>query len=153
MVEAWRITKARFARTAFTGEGARLYGGRWTSAGRRAVYVSATASLATLEIAVHLGSTAALDSYVMFPVVIPDGLIITLDAKRLPRDWRKYPAPAALQRLGDEWLEAGDSPVLKVPSAVVPAESNYLLNVGHPKFKRIIIGKATAHSLDPRLVR
>ena len=151
MADAWRIVKARHASTAFSGEGARLYGGRWTSKGRRAVYVSSTASLATLEIVVHVESPALLSSYSLIPVGIPGRLIHRLDPTLLPAGWESFPAPASLQRLGDAWLDNRRSPALAIPSAIVPSELNYLLNPEHADFSKLTIGKSQPYKLDPRL--
>jgi RES domain-containing protein len=153
VAEAWRIVKARHAHSAFSGEGARLYGGRWTSRGRRAVYTSASAALAILEVLVHLEAPALLAAYMLVPVGIPDDLIQRLDPATLPSDWREYPAPARLQELGDAWLDAGVSPALQVPSAIVPAEFNFLLHPAHPEFARILLGEPRPYTFDPRLLR
>ena len=152
MVAAWRIVKARYAATAFDGEGARRAGGRWTSVGRRAVYVSGTAALAALEVVAHLDSTAPLAAWSLIRVQIPDRLIEAVDATTLPRGWRRYPAPAALRALGDAWLDAGRSAALRVPSALVPVEVNFLLNPRHPDFRLIRIGAPQAFPIDPRLL-
>ena len=153
MVEAWRIVKTKHAAGAFSGEGARLYGGRWTSEGRRAVYTSATVSLATLEIIVWLETATPLAAYSLFRVTIPESLITTLDRGRLPRDWASYPAPPVLQALGDAWLDRGRTPALRVPSAIVPSEFNYVLAPEHPEFRRIRVGPVKPYALDPRLRR
>ena len=76
---AWRIVKAKHAATAFDGEGARLFGGRWNSPGTRMIYTSATLSLAALESLVHL-SPPVLFKYVAIPVEFDESLIETLPA-------------------------------------------------------------------------
>ena len=153
MPEAWRIVKSRYAADAFNGEGARLYGSRWTSRGRRAVSASASAALAILEVLVHLEAPAILPAYMLIPITIPDDAIQRIDPAELPPDWREYPPPARLQELGDAWLDAGITPVLQVPSAIVPAEFNFVLNPAHPAFARIRIGQPRPYSFDPRLLR
>ena len=151
MLTAWRIVKRRHARTAFDGEGARLYGGRWTSPGRRAVYTSATIALATLEMLVHLDSVELLAAYTLFEVSFSDDLVQRLDRKRLPATWKTFPAPAELRALGDAWLDAGRRPILRVPSAIVGVEFNYVLNPDHKQFRRITIGPAQPYRIDLRL--
>jgi RES domain-containing protein len=148
---AWRIVKRRHARTAFDGEGARLYGGRWTSPGRPAVYTSATIALATLEMLVHLDSVEVLAAYTLFEISFSDELVQRLDPKRLPATWKTFPAPAELHALGDAWLEAGRTPILRVPSAIVAVEFNYVLNPVHKQFRRITIGAAQPYRIDRRL--
>ena len=151
MVAAWRIVKARYVTTAFDGEGARRAGGRWTSVGRRAVYVAGTAALAALEVVAHLDSTAPLAAWSLICVEIPDRLIEAVDTASLPRDWRRYPAPAGLRALGDAWLDAGHSAALRVPSALVPVEDNYVLNPRHPDCRLVRIGRPQPFPIDPRL--
>jgi RES domain-containing protein len=149
---AWRIVKTRYARAAFDGEGARQTGGRWTSIGRRAIYTAGSLALATLEIVVHLDSTETLPAYSVFKLSIPEQLITNIEIGSLPGRWRDYPSPAVLRALGDAWLDAGESAVLRVPSAVIGVEFNYLLNPAHPDFARVRIGPRLPYGIDRRLV-
>jgi RES domain-containing protein len=148
---AWRIVKTKYAGTAFDGEGARRYGGRWTSPHRRAVYTSSTLALATLELVVHLEQTRLLAAYSVFDLAIPDELVAEVDVASLPKDWREYPPPATVRIIGDGWLDAANTAVLKAPSAVVGREFNYLLNPAHEDFRRIAISPAQPYSMDERL--
>lgn len=152
MITAWRITKARYAASAFDGEGARLAGGRWTSPGLAVVYTAENAALAALEMLVHLDA-AARPAYVLIPCTFPRDIVLRLDRRRLPPAWRSYPAPAALQQLGDAWLKSGASAVLDVPSVVIDMQSNYLLNPGHPAFGKIRIGTPGPFDFDSRLLK
>ena len=103
-VIAWRIVKAKLADAAFSGLGAKLSGGRWNSPGRAVVYVSDSASLAMLEMLVHLNSPELLKRYVMFEVKFDESLVQTVDPKELPKSWRKSPPPLAVQQIGDAWV-------------------------------------------------
>ena len=152
MATSWRIVKSRHASTAFDGEGARLYGGRWNSPGTRMIYTSRSLSLAVLQVLVHLRETALLSSYSLIAARFDDALIESLDHSRLPDVWRSYPAPPELQRIGDEWVRSQRSAVLQVPSAVVERESNYLLNPAHPDFSSIVIGEPEPFTFDERLL-
>ncbi len=152
MPTAWRIVKARYARSAFDGEGAKRSGGRWTSAGRRAIYTSSTVALATLEMIAHLDSTALLPAYVLIEVTFPASLATSIDVAALPANWWKYPSPLELRVLGDAWLDAKTSAVLKVPSALVAVEDNYLINPEHPDFTLITTGPPLSFPVDPRLL-
>ena len=152
MATAWRIVKSRRARSAFDGEGARLYGGRWNSPGTRVVYAAGSVSLAVLEILVHLEDAEILSSYSLCAVEFADGLIEPLDRSGLPADWRSYPAPPGLRRIGDAWVRGGSSVILEVPSAVVERESNYLINPEHPDFASVNVGEPEPFGLDPRLI-
>ncbi|MGQ0702369.1 MAG: RES family NAD+ phosphorylase [Gemmatimonadales bacterium] len=152
MIPAWRIVKQRLARAAFDGEGARLYGTRWTSVGRRVVCTSSTVALATLEIVAHLDSTASLSAYSLFEAQIPEVLVETVDAPILPPDWMAFPDPLRLATIGDAWLDSDRSAVLNVPSAIVGIEFNYLLNPLHRDFPLIQIGPEQPYRLDLRLI-
>src|SRR3990167_9051926 len=99
MPQGWRLVKARLSAHAFDGEGARLHGGRWNSPGTKMVYTSQSAALAVLELLVHLNNSAVLSSYVLFAAQFDDRLVTTLDRSRLPKHWRTFPAPRALQAL------------------------------------------------------
>jgi RES domain-containing protein len=151
MPTAWRIVKTRRAADAFDGEGARKFGGRWTSPGTRVVYTASSQSLAALEMLVHLHSSQLLDAYSVIPVTFADRLIEVIELAGLPGEWRHAPVPAAVQAIGDDWVRAGRSAVLKLPSAVVPAEWNYLLNPAHADFGEISVGAAAAFEFDSRL--
>jgi RES domain-containing protein len=146
----WRLTKARYLGTAWDGEGARRTGGRWNSAGTAVVYTSATLSLALVEALVHLPS-GVLPAFVAVPLEIDDSLVTVLEAKDLPGDWRRDPAPPSTRAVGDAWVVASASAALRVPSVVVPMEFNYVLNPRHPDFARVVIGAAMPFPFDPRL--
>ena len=133
---------------AFDGEGARRYGGRWNSAGVPMVYASEHESLAVLEVRVHIAMSGV---YKSFSFDFDEGLMRTLPVQQLPKDWQREPPPVSLQRLGDQWVKAGDSLILAVPSAIVPNELNLLLNPRHPDFSKIDIHTATDLTLDRRL--
>ena len=153
MVTAWRIVATRFVVDAFSGEGALINGGRWNSPGVRMVYTAGSISLALLELLVHLGNTEALRSYSLCSVKFEESLVSSLGRGSLPRGWRKSPAPESLQALGDDWISAGASVVLRVPSAIVDDEGNYLINPEHADFRRLKIGVPKPFDLDDRLLR
>jgi len=148
---AWRIVKARHASGAFDGEGARLYGGRWSSPGTPMVYLAESRSLALLEVLVHVGDASLLAHYVCIRVELERADCAELDPARLPADWAASPAPYELQRLGDAWVAAGSSLALRVPSAVVPEERLVLVNPRHPRAARLRVGDAEPLRVDPRL--
>lgn len=151
MPRAFRIVKRRFAPEAFTGEGSRLNGSRWTSPGGRVVHAAESLSLATLEILVHLQSSAPLAAYVVFDVELPDRCVQDLDPASLPDDWRLHPAPPGTRALGDEWLRSARSAVLRVPSAVLPTESNFLINPGHRDFPGFTVNGPRPLDVDSRV--
>src|ERR1700675_662286 len=152
MLSVWRITTSAFARSAWSGEGARLYGGRWNPKGVPIVYTAANQSLAMLEILVQDQPLRA--HYVMIEARIPGGLSIDrVRIDHLSSNWREVGAREKLQAIGAEWARKQSTAVLAVPSVIVPAESNYLLNPAHPDFKRIKVGKPTSVETDLRLIR
>lgn len=146
---AWRVVKAAYAPKAFDGQGASLYGGRWNRPGTPVVYLAQSISLALLEIVVHTGSF--LHSYVHIPVSFDKSLVKELPSSKLPAGWHTYPVPANVQAIGTAWARRLESPVLRVPSAVVPREFNFLLNPLHPDFSKLVIGTAEPLDIDPRL--
>ena len=151
MIRAWRIVNVRNAATAFSGDGSRRSGGRWNSRGYRAVYLADSLALATLEVMVHGVSYETLQNYVCILATIPKKIIQEVDQKSLPRNWRNDLPPAELRELGDRWLNEQKSAALKVPSAVIPVEFNYVLNPRHKDFGKIEIAEPLSLAFDKRL--
>lgn len=153
MRTAWRIVSQQGEHAAFDGEGARLYGGRWNSPGNAAVYTAESRALATLELLVHLSGIVPARMYSFIPVRFPENLIVQVeDAAVLEAALRPVAGPLS-QRHGDHWIQAAESVVLQVPSAIIRSEWNYVLNPNHPGFRKIEIGDSEPFSLDPRLLR
>ena len=153
MPTIWRLVKTRYASAAFDGEGARLYGGRWSSPGVRVAYGSGSVALAVLEVMVHLQAAQLLSSYSIVSAAVPDDLVKVLPSAALPRNWKQSPPPAETRAIGDSWVRGATSAVLAVPSAIVESELNYLLNPAHRSVGRIRIGAPQRFTLDPRLTR
>ena len=150
-VSAWRIVKHRHASQAFSGEGARLYGGRWNTAGIPVIYASSSQSLAALEMLVHLEEPGLLAAYDVIQADFNQNLVEEPAPRSLPSNWRDD--IAATQRFGDDWARRLRSVVLSVPSAIIPAERNFLFNPRHPRFTAIVIHKAQRFVFDQRLHR
>jgi len=152
MLTAYRIFKTKHSANWFDGEGAFLYGGRWNSKGTRILYASQSLSLAALEMLVHLNSEMLLRSYSFATVEFDDDLVIPVEQfQKLPSTWSDLPPPTAIQQIGDDWATSNVSAVLRVPSAVVPLESNYLINVGHKDFSNVRLGELRSFGFDRRL--
>lgn len=148
----YRLCKAKYADSAFDGDGARRYGGRWNPVGTAVVYCSGSLSLATLEALTAFGRTEAPSDYVSIEVEIPrDVTIETVELERLPKNWREYPSPETLAEIGQEWAESGQSAVLAVPSAVTPSEWNYLLSPAHRDGKKLKFSDPEPFAFDLRL--
>jgi RES domain-containing protein len=153
MTEAWRIVKKRHVRSAFDGEGARRYGGRWNSPGTPVVYASQSRALCLLEVLAGIRSVTLVEAYLLIPTRFDDSLATRVDARVLPAEWRQSPPPPSTRQIGDRWAGEQRSVILRVPSSIVPDESNYLINPAHPDFGRIEIGAPEEISIDSRLVR
>ena len=155
MIRAFRIVKTRRADTAFDGEGARRAGGRWNSRGTRVVYLAKTISLAALEILVHLDDAGLRASYSFIPISFPASCVLTPGKNGvtpLPADWAQTPAPLDCARMGDEWAASNQSLILRVPSVIVPWESNFLLNPAHSDWSKAKFGDVQSFDFDPRLL-
>lgn len=152
MTTAWRIAKARHQDNAFSDDGGLHSAGRWHVKGQRVVYAASSLALAALEVFVHLNRAQAGIRWVMLEIAIPDEVSIEVRAAaRLPRGWRSEPPAAATMRIGTDWLRSGRSAVLRVPSAIIPTESNLLLNPLRADFLKLRPGKARPFEFDARL--
>lgn len=152
MITAYRIFKTKFSKTWFDGEGAFLFGGRWNTCGTRVLYSAESLSLAVLEILVHLNSAELLGSYSFATLEFEEKDVLSVEGlAKLPKDWSASPPPLAVQRIGDEWASSMSSLVLRVPSSIVPGESNYLVNVPHPRLSAVKRGKPQLFRFDERL--
>jgi len=138
----------------FDGDGAYRFGGRWNSRGTRILYTAGSLSLAALEMVVHLNSEEILLSYSFASAEFDESLILSVEEfQTLPENWNASPSPLEIQRIGDEWAEAQASVVLKVPTSVLPVEFNYLINIRHPGFTKIKLGKPQPFTFDKRLYK
>ena len=152
MPSAWRIVRAAHGNSAFSGDGARIYGGRWNSPGTAVIYVSEHESLAALELFVHLTPLSPDDRYRSFRLEWEDKLTEYFGIKNLPANWNAEPPAVQTMQIGDEWVHAGKSVALGVPSVLTGSEMNFLLNPKHPDFKRIKISKPAEYRFDSRLL-
>lgn len=146
----YRIAKANHARTAFSGLGVRLAGGRWNCPGEAVVYCSSNLALAALETFLHIGEEGRGLSFVSFEAYLPDKLILQ-QLHRPPKHWRAEPPGEVTMRVGSKWLAEGRNVAMAVPSVLIPSERNILLNPAHPEFRQITISKPAKFTFDPRL--
>ncbi|GAG55894.1 unnamed protein product [marine sediment metagenome] len=127
---------------------------RWNSAGIFMIYTASSISLACLENIVHMGSLDLVKPFVTMVISIPDDIKIKeLTVKSLPDGWSQTGEIAYLKcrSFGDKWAENAETAILKVPSAIVPFESNYLINPSHPDFYKISIVNEEQFSFDQRI--
>jgi RES domain-containing protein len=146
----WRICAATYADRIFTGEGSLRVNGRWHPKGIPVIYTSDSRALATLEILANAAGAASLHDrlWVMASAEIPPGLIHA--PATYPENWRENPPPDSTRAFGKAWFSSAKSPALRVPSAVVPGEFNYLLNPLHPEFAQLKFSPPEAFHFDRR---
>ncbi len=147
----FRLTKKIYEATAFSGEGAKRFPGRWNRKGTPIVYCAESLSLAVLECFVHVDAADLPDDLISIEAELPDDAMTRLDLKTLPKTWRDLPGPAALQELGDTWARSGTSAALVVPSAIVPTEWNVLLNPLHADIAKLRRLGSAPFAFDPRM--
>ena len=151
-ISLWRLVKAKHAATALDGEGARRYGGRWNERGTAVVYLGGTLSLAALETFVHLTAADAHLAFAVIEIIVPDDVTIAeLNPDHLPFNWRAEPPPDGTKAIGTGWTRRGESLLLRVPSVIVPRETNYLLNPAHQDFRRLAIRPPQPFGFDERM--
>jgi RES domain-containing protein len=136
-VKLYRIARSVNIRDV-SGEGARLYGGRWNEKGVPVIYAASSPSLAALEFLVHVPIVLAPRDLSICRFDLPDDVSVTRVRKSvLPDDWKSSPPGAGTQEIGARWARAGRSLLLLVPSVVVPDENNVLINPQHQEFRKV----------------
>jgi len=146
-MQVYRIAHPRFAQD-LSGEGARLYGGRWNAKGYACLYTAEHPALALLELAVHFTAQSLPDSMSLIIITIPDELIINAELVQLndDSDIQKYS-----EELGTSWLKKKSSLVMKVPSIVCPKSFNYLINPAHFSHRDVFIEEEISVIIDGRI--
>ena len=155
MLVAWRLAAPQFAQNVddmLSGEGARLYGGRWNSPGRPAVYLGDSLALAAMELLVNLGTVDVLGTYRKMPVYIPEECVLQIDPGELPAGW-ETDSRITTRDIGDRWLVEQRSLALMAPSAVVIGENNFILNPAHRDISLLEAGPVSDFKFDQRLTR
>ena len=137
-----------------SGYGAALNGGRWNSKGVFLLYTSQNISLAQLETLKHYElSRRFISNNCLIVLNVPASSVLPIKAADLPPGWRSDPAPKYLQQIGDLFYRQNKYLILKVPSAINPAEYNYLINPMHKGFGKIISISTQTIAIDRRLLR
>ena len=149
----YRIGKKKFILD-LTGQGAQLIGRRWNSRGIPMVYTSHSRALCTVEVAVHMPAGVLPLGLELVTILIPEDVLIKeLLAGDLPADWRSFPYARSTQQIGDSFILKNEFLVMKVPSAAIPGDFNYLINPRHPDIQRVGIIKREPYSFDERLFK
>ncbi len=130
----YRIGRTRYGDD-LSGEGARLYGGRWNHRLTPCLYTSESRALSILEYTVNVNIEDIPRALSLATILIPENSILEVTIKDLPGDWRNSPVPASTKDLGTVLLNKGQFAIIKIPSVIIPSEFNYLLNPLH-KFSR-----------------
>jgi len=147
----YRISKSKYSND-LVGRGAEKTGGRWNSKGVAMVYTSESRALCTAEIAVHIPLGIMPKDFKLITVEIPDSIkIFELSVNDLPKDWNSIPHSGKTQELGDKFIRENKHVVMKVPSAVVQDDFNYLINSNHKDAKNVKIIKLESFVFDQRM--
>ncbi len=150
MAAFYRIVQAKWSTDAMTGEGARLFGGRWNPPGITAVYLAESRALAALEIIVHAPAEVVSLDWHIIEVNVPDEWIESVTMKELPADWQALPSSPGARNFGGTWLRRRTSLAMKLPSVIIPEEHTLLFNPLHPDAQRVEISHARKFRFDPR---
>ncbi len=149
-MELYRIAKRKYIQD-LTGTGAKLAGNRWNSKGIAVVYTSSSLSLCTLECLVHFPPTFIPTDYAYLKLTCPENNVQEISLDILPQNWQQKAASEITKSIGDEFVAQQQYLCLKVPSAIVPTEYNYLLNPMHPRFAEVKIVAVHDFVFDSRL--
>lgn len=149
----YRLSKEKYCKD-LSGKGAELSGGRWNSKGTAIIYTSGSRALCTAEIAVHTPVGIIPDNYFLVEIELPDDSgIEEVDIFKLSANWNQFPHSHETQEIGDQFIRTNDLLILKVPSAVVQGDFNYLINPLHADFPTVKIKQSESFSFDERLFR
>ena len=152
-MQIWHICRAQFAGEAFSGIGARRFGGRWNSPGVPMVYASTSLALAAIELFVHLEPNLQPDDLVSIAATLPSRETVQrLTADKLPSNWWTDDFEP-LRAIGDAWIRDKTSLAIEVPSAALRTEWNVLVNPLHPAIAKITIEEAQPFHFDARMFR
>jgi RES domain-containing protein len=143
----YRITLAKFS-TKLIASGRSA---RWNSAGSFMIYSASSRALACLENLVHRRSEGLDDAFRTLIIEIPDEIKIEeLSISRLPKNWTSYKGQLRTKFIGDGWIKGRSSLIMKVPSAIIPEEFNYLINPNHDDFSKVKLKNVEPFHFDRR---
>lgn len=147
-MEVYRITLNKWSKS-LKASG---YPARWNSKGVFVIYTSNSRALASLENLVHRSGEGLNLVFKTMKIIIPEDLKIKeIKHSQLSRNWFNYENYNECQKIGDQWIDESIYPVMKVPSAIIKMEYNYLINPNHLEFQKIILKDVEDFKFDPRL--
>lgn len=149
-MEVYKICRDKYANK-LSASGA---SNRWNKEDELVIYTGSTIALATLENVAHRASINIAKSYKLLKIEIKNQVLIKeISIEQLPKNWRSLEAYIELQEIGSGWYQSKESLVLKVPSAIVSQEFNYVINTKHPLFlSNVILSSAEDWMWDKRLL-
>ena len=153
-MELYRITQESYSND-LSGDGSRIFGGRWNSEGRYALYTSANRSLALLETLAHIPAKLFRNKkYILVTVFLPDKASLKfIEEKDLPNNWDALDIQHVTQKIGDNFLEEQKGLLLRVPSVLMPEEFNYIINPLHPAMKQVKVIYQREIRFNDRLIK
>lgn len=154
MLTIWRLEKERYLEEAFRGIGSLKTAGRWHHKGTQVAYASEHPGVAVLEKLAWIGRYERVrdSNYLLLPLHLdPDKHLERIEETELPEDWDSFPHRDETREIGTRWYEEERSPVLAVPSAVLPLAENFLVNPFHPEAHDLKRGEPEPFSWDARL--
>lgn len=150
-MRVYRLSRKKYSKE-LSGKGAAISGNRWNSKGTEIIYTAESRALAMAEVLVHLTLATLPRDFMMLEIDIPKNISIEeLSLENLPRNWNSHPPSSETQKIGDQFIQELKNCVLKVPSAVVPGDFNFLINPFHNEFKEITIIDSKDFPFDYRI--
>ena len=146
----YRLTKEKY-KDELSGRGAELYGGRWNNKGYQIIYTGESRALCTTEIAVHIPLGIVPQDYFLQSIQLPNLKLYEIQQQSLDRDWRNFPHEISTKLVGDNFIKENRFLIMKVPSAVIQDEYNYLINPNHKQYSKIKLLKVEPFKFDNRL--
>jgi RES domain-containing protein len=146
----YRLAPARFAND-LTGEGARLFGGRWNHPGIACLYSSESRALAVLEYSVNTGADHIPPALSIITIDTGTATIEEIPESALPPDWKATPTTSSTKDFGSEILKSSKAAIIKIPSVIITSEHNFLLNPAHSDARKFKIYELTDFNYDLRI--
>lgn len=147
----FRLVRAKYGNK-LSGKGAAITGQRWNSKGTELIYTSESRALAFTEVCTYVSLKNFPKDFQLLEIFIPDDIPIKkIDQKDLPDHWNCFPHQYKTQKFGDDFIRTNEYLVMKVPSAIIPGDFNYLINPFHSDFSKVKVHKSYPFPVDERL--